>query len=210
MDIRLQEVSKKYGTQRIIHPLNWTIHSGERWGIFGPNGSGKSTLIKLIYGSHVPTTGVIQYQIKGTAVEPSYVPRISSLAAPYWELIEELALVEFLQFYEAFRAWRPPITSEMLLELMYLEEHGDKPIGLLSSGMKQRLRLGLALLTAGELVLLDEPTANLDAKGILWFQQLLKENLGHRTLIVASNSRDEELFYCEHTLNICESAADSA
>ena len=83
-----------------------------------------------------------------------------------------------------------------------LEKHLDKPVRDFNSGMKQRLKLALAVLSDTSLFLLDEPTSNLDPNGSVWFRGLLERNLGERTLVVASNRQAEETFICHGDIEI--------
>ncbi|MFT7427466.1 MAG: ABC-type multidrug transport system ATPase subunit [Algoriphagus sp.] len=86
------------------------------------------------------------------------------------------------------------MSKEEILEIIYLEAHADKMISQFSSGMKQRLKLGLALLSEVPIVLLDEPTSNLDRKGIEWYQDLIDKFGQNRILIVCSNEPREYEF----------------
>jgi ABC-type multidrug transport system ATPase subunit len=83
-----------------------------------------------------------------------------------------------------------------------LEKQLDKPVRNFSSGMKQRLKLALAILSDTALLLLDEPGSNLDTEGLAWFRGLLMEHLEGRTLVVASNRQAEETFACTETIEV--------
>ena len=91
------------------------------------------------------------------------------------------------------------MSLEEMLQILYLEQHMNKPISQFSSGMKQRLKLGLALFSDVDLVLLDEPTSNLDKKGINWYLEMVEKFAQNQILIVCSNeSREYE--FCQQKL----------
>lgn len=202
MEIQLSQASKRYLNQKLFSDLDWQILPGERWGVLGGNGSGKSTLLKIVYGAESLSRGEIQHFSKQQKLAPQEAARRIALSGPYLELIEELPLREFLNFYEKFRPWPQGFSSGDLVARARLEPAIDRPIRYFSSGMKQRLRLSLALSGKEELILLDEPTANLDPQGVEWFQELLQAQLGQRSLIVASNFDEAELFYCRQQIDL--------
>lgn len=122
-----------------------------------------------------------------------------SLAAPYMELPEEFTLTEMLRFHGKFRKSRFSIPD--LLAMLELEREKDKEIKDFSSGMKQRLKIGLALFFDSEIVLLDEPATNLDTKATTWYRNMVQEHAPDRTLIISSN-QECEYDFCQEVLNI--------
>src|SRR5690606_7623331 len=115
---------------------------------------------------------------------------------------EELTAKEFLVFYGKFRSYKNNISPDQILEYCYLTASAGKEIRNFSSGMKQRMRLGLALFTQSNLVFIDEPVSNLDPQGMQWYQKLIHEHLDGRTLIVGSNFDEKEMGFCPHRLEI--------
>jgi ABC-type multidrug transport system ATPase subunit len=122
-----------------------------------------------------------------------------SIAAPYLELIEELTAIEFLSFHEGFK----PLTHTIpqILASVNLENAASKQIRYYSSGMKQRLKLAQAFFSAAPVLLLDEPTSNLDREGTELYKQLIKTQVGNRMIIVSSNV-EEEYTFCEKVIRI--------
>jgi len=105
-----------------------------------------------------------------------------------------------LRFHTQFKPLRPGVTLEQLLGIMYLEKSRHQLVREFSSGMKQRLKLGLALYAAAPLLLLDEPTTNLDATGVAWYQEHVRATRAGRTLLLSSNVAAEYAFCDEQLL----------
>ena len=202
MEVQLEGISRKFNRQKVFQNLTYTFSSGETYAILGGNGSGKSTLIKVILGALTPSKGSISYSVQQKELSTDEAPYRISLASPYLELVEELTALEFLNFHLKFKAFISGLAPLSLLTLAHLKDARDKQIRNFSSGMKQRLRLALALASDVDLILLDEPTSNLDPQGIQWFQQLIKEYREERTLIVGSNFSEAETGFCKHQLEL--------
>ena len=125
-----------------------------------------------------------------------------SFAAPYLELIEEYTLNELLRFHFALRKPLDGLDVSDILDISGLDHAKDKYIRHYSSGMKQRLRLSLALLTDSRLLLLDEPLSNLDAGAADWYRALIDQYGAERTILVGSNHQQAEYDFCAQHLNI--------
>lgn len=202
MEVRLEKLSRSFGAQQVLRDVNHHIAEGTAHAVLGGNGSGKSTLLRLVQGSLTPSSGKVVYLQNGKEAQPDKLPYIISLAGPYLELIEELTAFEFLSFYEKFRPFLQNIDPKQLLEIAMLTEAADKEIRHFSSGMRQRLRLAVAMLSQSSLILLDEPSSNLDPRGVGWYQQLVENYRQGRTMLVGSNFQEEEIFFCDHQLEI--------
>jgi ABC-type multidrug transport system ATPase subunit len=202
MKIQIEGLGKKFQKEWIFKNLNLSLLSGESVAITGPNGSGKSTLLQIIAGLQLPTTGQCRYSISDTTlVSPEELYKHISIAAPYLELIEEFTLSEFLKFHFGFKKLKKGYTIKDILAIAYLEEHQSKPIRHFSSGMKQRLKLAIAFYAENKIVFLDEPTSNLDSKGIKWYHQEINNILPHNIVIIGSN-QPYEYDFCTSILNI--------
>ena len=202
MRIVLSSVSKVFGRETVIRDLSQVLEPGSHTAILGPNGSGKSTLLQLIGGISIPSKGTVTHEANGRTIEPEQVYRHISIAAPYMSLYEELSLREAIASHQRFKPLRGSLSLEDVARIALLEKELEKPVRDFSSGMKQRLKLALAILSDTSLLLLDEPTSNLDANGGAWFRQLLETNLRARTLVVASNRQAEETFACGQSLEV--------
>ena len=202
MQIKLTGLGKRYNFDWIFRHLTFTFASDKSYAILGHNGSGKSTFINTLSGNLVPSEGIIDYQINNQPVPVDYIYRYLSFSAPYLELVEELTLSELIQFHTRFKPLRG-LTPEQLIGRMYLEKSRHKYVKDFSSGMKQRLKLGLAIYTDAPLLLLDEPTTNLDQNGINWYLEHVSQNRAGRLVIVCSNIAHEYQF-CDETLDITQ------
>lgn len=202
MEIALDSLVKTFGRDRVIRDARFTLAAGSRTAILGPNGSGKSTLLQLLAGALVPSSGSITHALGGKVVPADQVYRHLSIAAPYLGLYEDLSLHEAITFHARFKPLRASISEAELARIALLEHALDKPVRNFSSGMKQRLKLALAILSDTPLLLLDEPASNLDAEVTAWFRDLLRQHIGNRTLVVASNRQPAEHDLCDRALEM--------
>ena len=201
MEIRLQNISKRFQFEWIFKNLCLTIPSGSHWAITGSNGSGKSTLLKCISGIQPLTEGEIAYGPEGRETNVDEIFQHLVVSAPYLELPEEFTLLEFLQFHFRFKSPKSNLDISTMLDIMYLKGHEHKPISQFSSGMKQRLKLGICFFSQTNLILLDEPTSNLDEKGVAWYLQLVQGFSHQATMLICSND-SREFSFCQNRIDI--------
>lgn len=201
MELKLDQVSKRYQYEWIFKNITLHIPALSHWAITGSNGSGKSTLLKCLSGINPVTHGSISYFSEGKEIDGNEIFRSLVISAPYMELPEEFTLRELLQFHFKFKRPADNISLDAMMDIMYLKAHENKPISQFSSGMKQRLKLGLCFFSASKLVFLDEPTSNLDEQGIGWYLQLVKEFSKNKTLFICSNDPKEYTF-CHHVIKM--------
>ena len=202
MEIRLQNITKQFGREVVFRDLSRTLASGSSTAILGPNGSGKSTLLQVIGGALVPTEGTIEHHLAGAKLEQEAVYRHVSIAAPYLGLYEDLSLAQTIEFHARFKPFRTGIPLSAVARTAYLEPALQKPVSNFSSGMKQRLKLALAILSDTPLLLLDEPASNLDAEAIAWYRKLLQQHADGRTILIASNRQEAEHDLCTARIEI--------
>jgi len=186
MTIHLSGLGKRFNRDWIFRHLTLSIGQGSTLAILGPNGSGKSTLLHCLWGQMIPTEGVVRYEAHGTTVEPEDLHAKITIAAPYMDLIEEFTLEEQIRFQFHYKQPASAMEIEEVTARIGLEGKRDKKIREFSSGMKQRLKLGLALLSDAAITFLDEPTTNLDKEAEKWYHGLLSQVSG-RTLVIATN-----------------------
>ncbi|MEJ8801512.1 ABC transporter ATP-binding protein [Pontibacter sp. H249] len=203
MQINLSNLGKRYNYEWIFRNLTYNFESGTSYAILGHNGSGKSTLLTIIAGHNLHSEGNITYTQAEKTIAPDEAYRHLSLTAPYLELVEEFTLLEMLDFHTRFKQLRHSLTNQQLVDRMGLQRSKNKFVKDFSSGMKQRLKLGLALYSDTQLLLLDEPTTNLDQEGVAWYQEHVEQNKNGRLIIVGSNIQHEYAF-CEHHLRISD------
>jgi len=204
MKVVLDHVGKRFNYEWIFSDITYEFQSGNKYAVIGSNGSGKSTLIQLIAGNLTPSSGQINYQ-QGS-MPPCSGDKIYNkigFAAPYMELIEDYTLKEVLGFHSKFKPFLSSTNDlQALIAMLNLSGSADKELKYFSTGMKQRVKIALAILADVPVVLLDEPLTNLDAKGMTLYQRLINDFLADRLLIVCSNNRKEEYDYCTDVLDI--------
>ncbi len=202
MRISVRELGKKYGKQWIFRNLDFDFDSSASYAITGPNGSGKSTLLQLLTGIFPPTKGKIAYQDEHSeTIEEESFYQYFDVVTPYLELIEEFTLQEFLEFHFKFKTPKVGLSIEEVVTKMYLTDDKNKFIKNFSSGMKQRLKLGIAFYSQSPVCFLDEPTSNLDEKGVAWYKNHVKEALKEKLVIISSNQKYEYDF-CDKIIHI--------
>ena len=212
MRITLTDAGKRFNRDWIFRHLDHEFSPGHSYAITGSNGSGKSTLLQAIAGAIDLSEGRIGYEMNGVTagpaagvrdLSPDQVYRHLSLAAPYLEVIEEMTVTEFLTFHQGFKPFLPHLSVKDIIPQVGLEAAADKQIRYYSSGMKQRVRLAQALFSDTPLLLLDEPTTNLDADGISLYRRLTQQYGSGRIVIISSNDH-QEYDFCEEIINIME------
>ncbi len=199
MRVKLNKVGKRFNKEWILRNLSLDIPSQSSLSITGANGSGKSTLIKLISAYMEPTLGNIQYFENKNIYPIESISQSIGLAAPYVDLIEEFSLREHVEFHFKFRS--TPFSLDEIIAKTNFQFFIDKKVKDFSSGMKQRLKLALAIYAENKLLILDEPTSNLDQEGIEWYRDEILQKLGTCTIIVASNQQHEYDFI-PYTINL--------
>ncbi len=203
MKITLQNLGRRFNRDWIFRDINFEFTPGNSYAVLGPNGSGKSTLLSVLNGSLAPSTGTITYQSGDKIVEAEQVFNHLSLAAPYLELIEEFTLTEVIEFHFKFKTRKTGMDNEALIALLDMPASKNKLIRYFSSGMKQRLKLALAFCSDTSMLMLDEPTSNLDAQGVKWYLNLVEQFAANRLTIICSN-QEHEYSFCRESLNISD------
>ena len=199
MQITLNNAGKRFNRDWIFRHFSQDFLIGKRYAITGSNGSGKSTLLQVIAGSLSHNEGKIAYTIEQKLLEEEKHFQYISIAAPYLELIEEMTAGEFLSFHQQFK---PLVLSvKEILQFVGLQQAINKQIRYYSSGMKQRLKLAQAFFCNSPVLLLDEPTTNLDAEGIALYNQLIQNYTAGKLVIISSNDLLEYNF-CDEVIAI--------
>lgn len=190
--IEVNQLAKRYNREWIFKNFTHTFRSGQTYAITGPNGSGKSTLLQVLWGQLPQSDGKINYSKAGQTIPVDDIFRHVVVAAPYMDLIEELTLTEHLEFHFKLKRPRPGYSIENILDRLYMRDSRDKQIANFSSGMKQRVKLGLAFFTDADVIFLDEPGTNLDEKAFGWYQEnLATAELTGSLIFIASNQKNE-------------------
>jgi ABC-type multidrug transport system ATPase subunit len=203
MKIILENIGRRFNRDWIFRGVDYTFLSGKIYAILGPNGSGKSTLLQVLNGSLSPSAGKINYFFEDKPVEADDVYQHLSLAAPYLELIEEFTLSEMIDFHFKFKSYTTGTERDEIIALLAMEASKNKPIKYFSSGMKQRLKLAIAFCSDTPMLMLDEPTSNLDTQGVDWYLSLVEKFASNRLTIICSN-QDYEYSFCDERLSIVD------
>lgn len=202
MRIELKRIGKRYQREWIYRNVDLALDSTNAYVITGGNGSGKSTLLKTIAGFLIPTEGEINYFAGEALIDQDKVHELMSLATPYISTFESFTLKEALDFHQKFRPFSQGIDTQKAIALLDLEKAKNKEIKAFSSGMKQRVKLGLAFFSESKMLLLDEPTSNLDHNAIDWYQDQVNTFRKDKLTIVASNKQKDEYFFCTEEIQL--------
>lgn len=189
LEVQLTDLGKKFGKNIIFKGVNLTVSAGARIVIQGSNGSGKSTLLQVISGYMIQDKGAVSWKIIDRKIEAEAIHQHVAIAAPYLEVPEEFTLRELFAFHFEFRKFCTGVSVQDAIAISGLQHSAEKQVRFFSSGMKQRVRLTLALLSESALLLLDEPTSNLDKTGVEWYSLLMEKYGQGRTIIVCSNTQ---------------------
>jgi ABC-type multidrug transport system ATPase subunit len=204
LEITLKDIGRRYNREWIFRHINYRFESGKSYAVLGQNGSGKSTLLKVLSGSLSSSEGELIYTDGERIIGIDQIYKQLSIAAPYVELIEEFTLRELFDFHFQFKPYLQGFDKESVLNLLGLENALDKEIKYFSSGMRQRVKLVLACCSNTDLVLLDEPTSNLDIAGEEWYLDLIdRTKRDFRMLIICSNQKKEYEF-CDEKISIID------
>lgn len=188
----------------IFKSISLSFFSDQAVHIAGSNGSGKSTLLKTISGITLPSIGRVNYFHGEEMLNADQKSNYTAICAPFIQLFDHHLVNEAVAFHMALSPLRGGMTREELLSCCYLENSALKRVGDLSSGMKQRLKIALTILSAKPVLLLDEPCSNLDDQAVEWYQKLLRENSKGKLLLISSNNKEEEHFICKKSINLAD------
>lgn len=199
----LNDIGRHFNREWIFKDVNYTFLTNESYAILGANGSGKSTLLQLVAGNLSPSKGTLNYYLNNQLIDGENIFKHISLAAPYLELVEEFTLSELINFHFQFKNYLPGLDLQQVIALLDFKNATHKTIKYFSSGMKQRVKLVLALCSNTPVLLLDEPTANLDQQGINWYLHLVEQFCNNRLTIICSN-QEHEYQFCKQQIALSD------
>lgn len=201
MKISLTDAGKRFNRDWIFRHLTYEFSAGQSYAIIGPNGSGKSTLLQVLSGAMQVNEGNVQCSMNNAQCPIEALYKHVSICAPYLEVVEEMTLIEFLDFHAGFKPFISTVTSEKIISILGLENAVDKQIRNYSSGMKQRVKLAQAIFSDVPVVLLDEPCTNLDTTGIQLYHSLINDYCKNRMVVVSSND-EVEFSFCKEKISL--------
>ncbi|MCC7159807.1 MAG: ABC transporter ATP-binding protein [Ignavibacteria bacterium] len=205
-EITLEAVNltKKFDRKMIFKSVNFRLSRGNSTAITGRNGSGKSTLIKIIANLLLQTSGSINLHINGSAVKKELLFMHMGFVSPYLNLYDEFSGYENLKLVANIRG-RGHDNIENVLKRVGLFERRNDMLKIYSSGMKQRLKIAFSILHTPDVLLLDEPTSNLDTEGIGVVDDIATEYSKDRILVIATNDEHEKSL-CSSEINLNKNA----
>jgi heme exporter protein A len=203
LNLKVSDISKRFGRRWLFRDLSFELGSGRSLAITGSNGSGKTTLMRLIAGVLTPTRGSVELSVNGEQVDEDSRIFHLGFVAPYLQMYDGLTLRENLRFVQQVRSLpEDPEKIDRAIQQVGLEGRGDDFVATFSSGMKQRARFAILLVVDPRLLLLDEPTSNLDEAGVQIVEKIVRgATEAGKSVIIATNSHLEQS-WCESSLNV--------
>lgn len=198
----ISNLSHEYDSREVLRSINFDF-DGARMAVTGPNGSGKSTLMKIIAGLLDPTSGEAALEVDGSRVTRDSIRDIVGLVAPDIRLYGELTVRENLRFLSSARGYVKPGRVDQVLDEVGIAGRADDPVKKLSSGLQRRACYAAALLHEPLVLLLDEPSTNLDKNGIEMTRSVIERQCKRGIVVLATNDPDEAAL-CESCLDLSE------
>jgi heme exporter protein A len=188
-----ENITKTFNRRTIFSQISFSLASPESLAITGRNGSGKSTLAKIVAGVLSATSGEVRYEMNGTFLDEEAKKVHIGFVSPYLNLYDEFSAVENLFLLMRMRSTKRPnkVSPDDLLKRFGLWQRKDDAVRGYSTGMKQRLKYVFALIHSPLVLILDEPTTNLDNDGIKVVEEVVREQKHSSLLIVATNDSAE-------------------
>ncbi len=197
--IEAENLSKKFLRRFVFKNFSYQFVEGISYAVTGSNGSGKSTLLQLLCGYMMPSNGKVVFKDGECTIAEEQHYEYCSIASPFMELIEEYTVTEHINFHSKLK--KMLLNVDEVGAAFQLESELNKPIKYLSSGNKQRVKLALAMGSDSRILFLDEPTQNLDSKGLDLYLQAIEKFSKGRLVIVSSND-PREYGFCKELLTI--------
>jgi len=200
--VELNWLIKYFGRRLIFDGINFSFTSRNIYGISGPNGSGKSTLVKIIADLISPTKGKVIHKYGDKIIEPEDLHNYLGFVSPYLFLYDEFTAEENLSYSASIRGikFNQERSDFLLSELKLFDRRKDLVRGY-SSGMKQRLKFIFALLHEPQLIILDEPTSNLDNSGKEIVYKIIMEESKKNLVVIASNE-ESDIHLCTEIIEL--------
>jgi heme exporter protein A len=202
LQLTAANLKKVFNRRVIFQNISFSVQQQQTLLITGRNGSGKSTLVKILSDVLSPTDGTVSISPLDAA-KNFQRSSVIGLVSPYLQMYDEFSAEENLHYALAIRGMESDTNRiHALLKKVFLFERRNDAVRTFSSGMKQRMKYAFALIHNPSILILDEPTSNLDVEGIAMVKQIMSEQIQHGILIVATNDlSDVEHFDVQVDLN---------
>lgn len=200
--IEVKGLSKAYGFRKLFSNLSFEIPDRSVFAVLGHNGSGKTTMLRIICGLIPATAGQVNIIRNGKVLSRGERRAVLGLVSPELELYGELTALENLEFFSRVRGlpYDRKKCGELLASLG-LKGRGHDLVGTFSSGMKQRMKYACALLHDPDILVLDEPTTNLDEEGLSLVDGIIRRQRQKGIVVMATNE-PREVSYADQTLRL--------
>jgi heme exporter protein A len=191
--IEFDRIVKRFGSRTVLSNVSGAVRPGTVTVVAGPNGSGKSTLLNVLAGALRPSSGRVRYLAEGGELERTLWHERLGMAAPDMAVYEELTALENLEFFARVRGIDADDRrlGELLAGLGLAARDQRRRVGTYSSGMKQRVKLAQAVVHEPDVLLLDEPSSNLDEAGHRAVADLVARYRDKAAIAVATNDPRE-------------------
>lgn len=203
--VTLHDVRKSYGARTVLRGVSLQIRAGEVFGLLGPNGAGKTTLVECLVGLRRPDAGSITV----LGMDPlrqrhEFTTRVS-VQPQDASLFENIRSREALELFASFHA--DPLPTQEVLDQIGLAEDDRQLVRKLSGGQRRRLLLGVAMIGAPDLIVLDEPSAGLDpqARRGLW-AVIDRLRTAGTTVLLTTHHMDEAAALCDRVAFLVDGA----
>ncbi len=205
MDIRVEQITKTYGTQKAVDNVSFSVKTGEILGFLGPNGAGKTTTMKIITCFLAPSQGEVfvgDYSIHNHQQE---IKKRIGYLPEHNPLYLDMPVIEYLAFAAALQGVSGTNISSRVREMVRLtglDKEKHKVIGELSKGYRQRVGLAQALIHDPEILILDEPTTGLDPNQIVEIRELIRHIGSQKTVLLSTHILPEVEQTCDRIMII--------
>ena len=201
--LEIINVSKRYDNRLVLREISCAANSGEIVVVTGPNGSGKSTLLKILCGLLSPSSGEVVWRLADQPHSAKAILRRVGYVSPDVGLYDRLSAYEHLDIFARIRGVQCDRQDiDTLLERVHLLAVKSQPVGEFSSGMKQRVKLALAMVCSPGIMVLDEPSSNLDDAGRKLVRELIYDVKAKGLVILATNEAQEVAEYGQTVLRL--------
>jgi len=203
--IEVENLTKNYGSNKVLHDVSFNVQKGEILGFLGANGAGKSTTMKIITCFMTPTSGNVR--VLGLDVQKDSMKIREKLGylPENCPLYLDMTVNEYLRFVAEAKKISPKEIKNKVSKAMSstgIEHVSNKMISNLSKGYRQRVGLAQAIVNDPEVLVLDEPTVGLDPKQIIEIRELIKNMAGERTVILSTHILPEVSVTCQRVVII--------
>lgn len=205
MSIKIQNLTKLYGSQKAVDNISFEVNTGEIVGFLGPNGAGKSTTMKISTGYLPASSGTVEVCGFEVNTAPMDVRKNIGYLAEHNPLYLEMYVGEFLEFIGSLYHLKGKFLKDRIagvIDLVGLELEKKKKIGQLSKGYRQRVGLAQALIHDPKVLILDEPTTGLDPNQLAEIRSVIKNIGAQKTVVFSTHIMQEVEAICDRVIII--------